>query len=384
MNEPVYLNYAATSNKRPKVVIDQLCNYLQNNNSKASNRGLQENDDASIAFETRLILSSFFNAPDPAHVLFTQNITTSLNMLLNGLLQKGDHVVTTSIEHNAVARPLHLLEKKRAISVTYVNCSLEGQLTAKQIETAFQPETKLLVMNHASNVLGTILPIKECFEIAKKHGIITVLDTAQTAGFLPIDMKEMNIDILAFTGHKGLMGIAGIGGFALGKGISTTISPWLTGGTGSTSQSFQQPDFLPDKFEPGTPNTLGILSLGSSVSYLQEVGLETIYTHEKKLTEQFLTGITGLPLNILGTKNAALSVPVVSIVDFKKDPGELAQQLYEDYGIITRCGLHCSPLAHQTAGTIETGAVRFSFGWHTTPSEVDYAISVLNKIYRKS
>lgn len=383
MEEPIYLNYAATSNKRPQVVINQLCHYLQNNNSGTSHRGFPGNDESVIAFETRLILASFFNAPDPAHILFTQNITTSLNMVLNGLLTKGDHVLTTSIEHNAVARPLHLLAKNRGVAVTYVKCSSEGQLTAQQIEAAIRPETKILVMNHASNVLGTILPVKECFEIAKKYDLITVLDTAQTAGFLPIDMAEMKIDILAFTGHKSLLALPGIGGFALGDGLAPLISPWLTGGTGSTSQSLEQPHFLPDKFEPGTPNTLGILSLGRSVSYLQEVGLKTIFEHEKKLTERFLTGLANLPLDILGTKNAALSVPVVSIIDPKKDSGELSQQLYEEYGIITRCGLHCSPLAHQTAGTIETGAVRFSFGWQTTIEEVEYAGSVLKKIQQK-
>lgn len=383
MKVPIYLNYAATSNKRPQIVVDRLCDYLENNNSQASNRGFQGDNAASIAFETRLSIATFFQAPNPAQVIFTQNITTSLNMILNGLLHQGDHVVTTSIEHNAVARPLHLLEKKLGLAVTYVRCSSKGQLTPQQIEAAIRPETKVLVMNHASNVLGTILPVKECFEIAKRYGIITVLDTAQTAGFLPIDMKEMKIDILAFTGHKGLMGLAGIGGFVLGEGMAPLMSPWVTGGTGSSSHSLEQPDFLPDKFEPGTPNTLGILSLGSSLEYLQTTGVETIYQHEKKLTEHFLRGIKNLSLEILGTQNAALSVPVVSIVDPKSDPGELAQRLFEEYAIITRCGLHCSPLAHDTAGTIKTGAVRFSFGWQTTFEEVDEAISALKKIQQK-
>lgn len=379
MKKPVYLNYAATSNKRPQIVIDQLCEYLQNNSSTSSNRSFQLNDEVSIAFETRAILASFFNAPDPAHILFTANITNSLNMILHGLLSNGDHVITTSIEHNAVARPLHLLEKNSGVSVTYVDCLPDGQLSVKQIEEAILPETKMLVMNHASNVLGTILPIKECFEVAQAHGIITVLDTAQTAGFLPIDMSEMFIDVLAFTGHKSLMGLTGIGGFALAKGMEEKISPWLSGGTGSRSESFEQPEFLPDKFEPGTPNTLGMLSLNNSVRYIQEIGLETIYDHERKLTEQFLRGLENVPIKILGTKDAALSVPVVSIIASKKDPGELSQQLFDEFGIITRCGLHCSPLAHQTAGTSKTGATRFSFGWHTTTAEIDYALDVLKK-----
>ncbi|WP_207695573.1 selenocysteine lyase SclA [Enterococcus sp. DIV0212c] len=380
MKQPVYLNHAATSNHKFKATVNELCQYLVTNNNLNPNRSSQNIDELELIFETRQSLAKFFNAPDPAHIIFTANATMSLNMILNGLLKSGDHVLTTAVEHNAVARPLYLLETEHNVSVTHLFCETDGQLDPRQIESMIRPETKVMVMTHASNVLGTILPVKECFKIAKFHGILTVLDSAQTAGFLPIDMEAMFIDVLAFTGHKSLMGISGIGGFALGKNVENLLDPWVSGGTGSASLSFRQPDFLPDKFEPGTLNTLGILSLKSSLQEIQNIGLKTIAMHERTLTERFLTGLQGLPIRILGGKNAINSVPVVSVTVPNIDPGELAQLLFDRYQIITRSGLHCSPLAHQTAGTVQSGAVRFSFGWQTTTEEIDYTLAALKDI----
>lgn len=380
MKQPVYLNYAATSNQKFDTTIDELCAYLKENNSTNTNRSINTLGDLGSLFDARQVLADFFHAPDPAHVIFTSNATMALNMVLHGLLKPGDHVLTTMVEHNAVTRPLQLLETERNVVVTHLVCAKDGSLDPEQIETAIRGETKVLVMTHASNVLGTILPVKECFEKAKKHGIITILDSAQTAGILPINMEELSIDILTFTGHKSLMGLSGIGGFVLGKNIEKKIDPWLTGGTGSASHLLTQPDFLPDKFEPGTLNMLGIISLKSAVTEIQRLGLEQILMHERMLTKRFLDGVKGMPIEILGCQDAERSVPVVSLVSPKIDSGEFAQRLADAFQIITRSGLHCAPLAHETAGTIKTGAVRFSFGWQTTTAEIDYALSALESV----
>ena len=380
MKKPIYLNHAATSNHKFEATINELCAYLQKNSNSNTNRGGNGFEEQRILFETRQTLADFFHAPDPAHVVFTLNATMSLNMVLNGLVTSGDHVLTTNVEHNAVSRPLNLLEKKQNISVTQLICKKDGFLDPAQLKEAIRPETKVLVMTHASNVLGTILPIKECFKQAKQAGVLTVLDSAQTAGLLPIDLQEMFIDVLTFTGHKSLMGLTGIGGIVLGKGIEKQINPWLTGGTGSHSQSFDQPTFLPDKFESGTLNMLGILSLKSSILSIQKIGIEKILNHERMLTARFLNGLKKLPVTILGTQEAEKSVPVVSIVVPNIDSGEVAQALDTRYGIITRSGLHCSPLSHKTAGTLKTGAVRFSFGLETTIEEIDYTLVALEEI----
>lgn len=380
MKKTIYLNHAATSNRKFEATIEELCSYLQKNNSCNMNRSVNGIEEQRTLFQTRQLIANFFHASDPAHVIFTLNATMSLNMVLNGLLKAGDHVITTMVEHNAVNRPLHLLEKEKNVLVTRLVCSEDGSLDTKQIEQAIRAETKVLVMTHASNVLGTILPVKECFEQAKKYGVITVLDSAQTAGILPIDLQKMSIDVLTFTGHKSLMGITGIGGFVLGEEIEGKIMPWLTGGTGSVSQSFEQPLSLPDKFEAGTQNILGIISLKSSIQMIQSIGIEKILNHERFLTTRFLTGLKQLPLQILGTQCAEKSVAVISITVPHLDSGELAQELATRFNIVTRSGLHCSPLAHETAGTLKTGAVRFSFGWETTIDEIDYTLAALEEI----
>lgn len=380
MKKPIYLNHAATSNHKFEATINELCAYLQENNTCNMNRNVNGIEEQRTLFEARQAIADFFHAPDPAHVIFTLNATMSLNMVLNGLLTSGDHVLTTMLEHNAVNRPLYLLEKEKEVAVTRLFCAEDGSFEPNQIEQAIQPETKVLVMTHASNVLGTILPIKESFEQAKKYGLITVLDSAQTAGILPINLQEMYIDVLTFTGHKSLMGVTGIGGFVLREGVEDQIKPWLTGGTGSVSGSFEQPLFLPDKFEPGTLNMLGIISLKSAIQEIQAIGLDQILAHERFLTARFLTGLKNLPVQILGIKDANKMVPVVSIVAPHLDSGELAQELAVRFQIITRSGLHCSPLAHKTAGTLKTGAVRFSFGWQTTKEEIDYTLAALENI----
>lgn len=383
MKEAIYLNHAATSQQKPQEMIEALTAYLQENCVTNTQRGAQLYGDERIHLEARLSLANFFHVSQPEGIIFTPNITTALNMIIHGRLKKGDHVITTSIEHNAVMRPLQLLKKKLGIKLSILPCSKDGQLDSEILKQTIREETKMLIMSHASNVLGTILPVQECFQLARKYGVLTVLDTAQTAGFLPIDMQELSVDVLAFTGHKGLLGPAGIGGFILTQETAERIEPWLSGGTGSISESLEQPAFLPDKFEAGTLNTMGILGLGKSIEFLQKNSLKKIAEREQKLTRQLLKGLDRLPVKILGTKVASARVPLVSVVSEKMAPNELTDRLYSDYQIITRSGLHCAPLAHQTAGTSATGAVRFSLGYETTPAEIDYTLYALEKILEK-
>lgn len=379
--ESVYLNWAATSYQKPAATLQAVNDYLQANHYQNSNRALPGMTENGIAFKTRRILADFFGVNDPAQVLFTQNATMSLNMVLNGLLHRGDHVLTTSMEHNAVTRPLHLLAQQ-GVETTYLTCTKTGQLRPEQVTAAIRATTKALVMTHASNVTGTIMPVKACFALAKQHGLITILDASQTAGVLPINMTDLNIDILIFTGHKSLLGLPGTGGFCLADGLAAQIEPWLVGGTGNASASLTQPDFLPDKFEPGTPNTLGILSLGTSVTAIEHLGLAKIAQHEQALTAHFLAGLAQLPVTILGPQRADQMMPVISLVAPDYDVGELGGQLYQQFGIITRCGLHCAPLAHQTIGTFPNGSIRFSFGYQTSIAELDYTLAALTQLLK--
>lgn len=380
MVQNVYLNYAATSIQKPQPVIDEVCRYLQFNNQFSDKRSYGNQEDE-LVFTGREVVNDFFHGEDSARVIFTSNVTLSLNMVLNGLLQPGDHVITSTVEHNAVSRPLYLLEKK-GVALQQVSCSPDGQLCLQDVEKAFQPNTKVLVLTHASNVLGTILPIKECFAKAQEKGIITVLDIAQTAGFLPLDMQELHADVLAFTGHKSLYALSGIGGFLMSETAAKKMQPWLTGGTGSLSHSKEQPNFLPDRFESGTLNSIGILSLTKSIEWLQEIGLENIQKKEQALYDYFLAGLQQLPLRILGTQKKITSVPILSVVPDKMPVNELGDRLFHDYQIVTRCGLHCAPDAHQTVGTFETGALRFSLGYENTEAEISYTLKALQEVLR--
>jgi cysteine desulfurase family protein len=382
MEKSIYLNYAATSIRKPKRMIDAVCKYLQEETGLSYNRSLPSSYGADINYQAREEISIFFNVEDASHVVFTENITMSLNMILNGLLEKDDHVIISSLEHNAVMRPLNLIKEKIGIEITTIPSTKEGMIEAEGIEDLIRPNTKLIVLTHASNVLGTILPVKEIFKIAKEHQIITVLDTAQTAGLIPIDMKEYHLDILTFTGHKSLQALVGIGGFAIKEEVATMMKPWLVGGTGSLSHSLAQPETMPEKFESGTLNTVGILSLLESIRWINMTGIEQIANHQLDLTQKFLKRLEGLPYEVLGTKDISKTVPVVSITYEKISPSELSYQLYDGYKIITRSGLHCAPSAHKVAGSFPKGAVRFSFGHSTTSKEIEITLDALREIAR--
>jgi cysteine desulfurase family protein len=380
----IYLNYASTTPVKSERVIAGLTQYLETNRHISGGRNFEGLDDGALIHRARRTAAEFFGAPLAARLVFTSGVTLSINMILGGLLKPGDHVLATGLEHNALARPLHRLRKQGHIEVDFLPAAPDGSFDPGTIKQYLRPHTRLLAMTHASNVLGTILPWEECFVVAKQHGLFTLLDTAQSAGILPLAMNE-NTDALAFTGHKGLGGLAGTGGFILSEKAAGLLEPWVCGGTGSASDSLDQPEFLPDKFESGTANTLGILSLALGMEDIRDRGLETIRAHEKALTRHFLEGLRSMPgLVIYGPEDAEKSVPVVSINAPPNSPWAdnalLARKLYDDYGIITRCGLHCAPLAHRCAGSFPGGSLRFSFGFETTEEEIDTALRALEEL----
>lgn len=372
--EKIYLDNAATTFPKPKVVAESVYNYITNIGSNI-NRGSykQALQSEELVYNTRNKIASFFGFNKSKNVIFSKNITESLNVILKGFLKCGDHVITTTMEHNAVGRPLVQL-KEIGAEVSYAKCNENGQLNPIEVEKLICENTKAVVITHASNICGTIMPIKEVGEICKKHNVAFIVDTAQTAGLIPIDMNECNIDALAFTGHKGLLGIQGIGGFIIIDEMAEKMSPLISGGTGTMSELEHMPDFLPDKFEAGTQNMPAICGLNSSIDYLNKIGIENIFKREKQLEELFINSLKDTQgLKIVAKDKTIPSVAVVSLDLTVADNAELAEYLDTNYGIMTRCGLHCAPLAHQTLKTFPQGTIRFSFSHFNTDEEVLFA-----------
>lgn len=386
----IYLDQAATSFPKGKGVAEAMANYLTEVGTNI-NRGSYEAayETAGIVYETREKLCRLFDfgpLPEMAkNVVFTANITYALNMLLKGLLKAGDHVLVSSMEHNAVMRPLVQLEKEGRISFDRIPCNEKGELCTEQIEPMIRKNTKALIMTHASNVCGTVLPIEEAGKIAKAYGVYFIVDSAQTAGILPISMKKMQIDALAFTGHKGLLGPQGIGGFLITDELAEKIEPLITGGTGSISDTEETPEFLPDKFEAGTMNLPGIIGLHRALEYLEETGLLAVRQKEEKLTKQFLTGLKEIPgIRIIGKEDTKGRTAVVSIQSDNVDEAVLAYELDAEYHIMTRVGMHCAPNAHKTLKTFPEGTVRFSFGYRNTEQEIELALRAVREILERS
>ena len=365
-----------------------------------------------MVYDTRVLLAGMFHGRDPKNVIFTKNVTESLNVLIKGLLKSGDHVLISGLEHNAVMRPLVQLEK-HGVRFTRIPCREDGTLITESIEPLIEPATRAIIMTHASNVCGTVMPIREVGALCAKHGIRFIVDSAQTAGVLPLDMEDMQIDALAFTGHKGLLGPQGTGGFIIKDDLSRELEPLLSGGTGSISHTEDVPDFLPDRFEPGTLNLPGIAGLNASLKWLASRQPGSIFLHELTLTDSFLSQIAHMEsdgkLRIVGlpgvglhnstnrtgcapasdpVKDPALSdalahpvrTGVVSVVPKQMDPAELAFRLDDEYGIATRVGLHCAPSAHRTLRTYPSGTVRFSFGAFHETEQIDQAVRALTAI----
>ena len=382
--EQIYLDNASTTFPKPTQVAQAVYDYMTRRGVNI-NRGCYESayEAADIVFETRQLLTELFHGPDCRNVVFTKNVTESLNVILKGFLRGGDHVLVSSVEHNAVMRPLVQLED-RGITFTRIPCDPLGQLQTEMMEACLRPNTRAVVMTHASNVCGTVLPVAQVGEFCRAHGLRLIVDCAQTAGVLPIDMQGMGIDALAFTGHKGLLGPQGIGGFLLAEGMEQEIEPLLSGGTGSISHTEEVPAFMPDRFEPGTMNLPGIMGLHQGLLFLRETGTERVLKHELELTKRFLDGLQPLEqagkIRIIGKKTCADRTGVVSIQTTGVELSQAAYALDAEHHIMTRVGLHCAPAAHKTLGTYPTGTIRFSFGWWNTPQHIDAAVRALEVI----
>lgn len=381
----IYLDNASTTFPKAPTVATAMSDYI-------TNRGININrgsyalayDVEDIIYTTRQRLHTLFNGQDPAHVIFTQNVTMSLNMVIKGLLKAGDHVLVSSMEHNAVMRPLtQLLDKD--ITFDTIPCDSTGSIQMDFIEPLIRPNTVALIINHASNVCGTIQPLKSIGPICKAHNLQFIVDAAQTAGVIPIDVKACHIDALCFTGHKGLLGPQGIGGIILTKEMAQNLTPLIAGGTGSFSHLETMPTHMPDAFETGTLNLPGIIGLNEGLAYIESQGMENIHNHELVLTQSFLEGLQSIDgINIVGKQNIQDRTAVVSITIDGMDPANIAYELESTYHIMTRVGLHCAPRAHQTLGTYPEGTVRFSFGYANTHKDVESALSALNTIVKSS
>ena len=381
----IYLDNASTSFPKAPTVATAMSDYI-------TNRGININrgsyalayDVEDIIYTTRQRLNTLFNGHDPSHVVFTQNVTMSLNMVIKGLLKAGDHVLVSSMEHNAVMRPLtQLLDK--GITFDIIPCDKTGSIQLESMDSLIRPNTVAMIINHASNVCGTIQPLESIGPICKAHSLQFIVDAAQTAGVIPIDVKACHIDALCFTGHKGLLGPQGIGGIILTKEMAQTLTPLIAGGTGSFSHLETMPTHMPDAFEAGTLNLPGIIGLNEGLAYIESQGMENIHNHELVLTQSFLEGLQSIDgINIVGKQNIQDRTAVVSITIDGMDPASIAYELESTYHIMTRVGLHCAPRAHQTLRTYPEGTVRFSFGYANTHKDVESALSALNTIVKSS
>ncbi|MHB1354722.1 MAG: aminotransferase class V-fold PLP-dependent enzyme [Anaerolineae bacterium] len=380
----IYLDHAATSWPKPPEVLQAMQHYLEAAGGNPGRSGHRLSIDAGrIVYDTREAIAHLFNAPDPLRVIFAPNATYALNQALYGLLLPGDRVVTTGIEHNSVMRPLRDLER-RGMHLTVVPCAPDGTLELELLAQALQGGPRLLVLNHASNVTGTLTPVAEATALAHRAGALVLLDASQTAGVLPIDLPALGIDLLAFTGHKGLYGPPGTGGLVLAAGFDPNwLNPILRGGTGSRSEYEEQPEMLPDKFESGTPNGVGIAGLGAGVRWILAQGIEAIRAHEMSLTSQLLAGLAEISqVRVYGPHNPDKQTATVSFTIQGHYVSEIGLRLDEEYDILCRVGLHCSPAAHRTIGTFPEGTVRLSLGLSNTTADVGIVLQAIKKLSR--
>lgn len=380
MQTSVYLDNAATSFPKPEVVHQAVSRCMRevgaSSGRGAYKRALQADR---IVSNARGSLGRLFGIGDTSRIVFTSNATESINLAIKGLLQSGDHVITTSMEHNGVWRCLKTMKDQMAISLSVVECSREGFLDPDDIKARIRPNTRLIVMLHASNVTGTIMPVDEVGRVSREYGVPFLVDAAQTAGTYPVDVNDLNIDLLAFTGHKGLLGPQGTGGLYIREGIH--LRTLKEGGTGSESSLERQPDTMPDRFEAGTLNVPGIAGLGAGVEYILAMGVEHIRNKEHTLTSRGLEALRQAPLvTLYGPQDPDKQVGIISLNLAGARPHEVAYILDEVYGIMVRAGLHCAPCAHRTMGTGDRGTLRIGFGQGNTLEDVDYFVRCLGEI----
>lgn len=383
MNRTIYFDNGSTSWPKAPGVAGAMAELLENgafNINRGNYAGAYEVE--GIVLDTREQIARLFGGEDSRYMIFAPGITYSLNYFIKGFLKSGDHVLVSGLEHNAVMRPLEQM-KKRGASYDIVLVDEEGNLDAKRLEGMIKPDTKAVIVTHASNVCGTVVPIKEIGEICQKRELFFAVDTAQSAGTIKVDMKECGIDFLAFTGHKGLLGPQGIGGFLISERLNEQMEAYVAGGTGSQSDSLLQPESLPDKYESGTMNLPGIIGLHAALDFLEKTGIDVIHEKKMGLTKYFLERLKEIPeVRIVGRKDMENRVAVVSL-DFQTvDNAVAAFELEQEYGIMTRVGLHCAPVAHQSLHTFPQGTVRFAFGMSNTTEEIDCCVEGIERIVK--
>ncbi|MBX4262034.1 aminotransferase class V-fold PLP-dependent enzyme [Clostridium estertheticum] len=381
----IYLDNAATTFPKPPKVYESMMNYMMNIGSNpgrgASSTSLAGNR---VILNCRYALMDFFHFDKVENVIFTPNVTTSLNTLIKSCVKKGWHVITSSMDHNATLRPLSSLCKQGIIELDIISCSKNGLISIDDFINRLKPNTKLVVLSQASNIIGSIQPLEAIGKICKDKDIYFIIDVAQTAGVLPIDFYKLNCNALAFTGHKSLLGPQGTGGFLIDDKLNEICSSFIEGGTGSLSSSIIQPNFLPDKFESGTLNAPGIAGLLEGIKYISDQGIDSIRENEEYLCKKLIEGLLNTTsINVYGDPRVSTRISTISINSTKIDNSQLGFMLDNEYGITTRTGLHCAPLAHKSIGTYPSGTLRFGIGPFNDTKDIDYTLNSLNSIIRK-
>ena len=374
----IYLDNAATTLHKPQQVIDAVVHAMQSMGNCARGTHEEALDAARTVYDARVRLASLFGCPRVDHVAFTANSTEALNMAINGLIDPGDHVISTDLEHNSVLRPLYRLEAEHGAELSFVSADKLGNVDYADFERLMKPNTRAVVCTNASNLTGTVLDIERIAKTAHSHGALMIVDASQTAGCWPIDMKKMGIDVLCFTGHKGLMGPQGTGGICVKEGIE--IRPFKVGGSGVQSYSRTHPAEYPTRLEAGTLNGHGIAGLGAAAKFISETGVENIHAKERSLMLRFYEGVKNIEgVTVYGdfTKDKT-AIVALNIRDYES--GEVSYELSQGYGIATRPGAHCAPRMHKALGTAEVGAVRFSFSFYNTEEEIDEAIRAVAEL----
>ena len=374
----IYLDNAATTLHKPQQVIDAVVHAMQSMGNCARGTHEEALDAARTVYDARVRLASLFGCPRVDHVAFTANSTEALNIAINGLIDPGDHVISTDLEHNSVLRPLYRLEAEHGAELSFVPADKLGNVDYADFERLMKPNTRAVVCTNASNLTGTVLDIERIAKTAHSHGALVIVDASQTAGCWPIDMKKMGIDVLCFTGHKGLMGPQGTGGICVKEGIE--IRPFKVGGSGVQSYSRTHPAEYPTRLEAGTLNGHGIAGLGAAAKFISETGVENIHARERSLMLRFYEGVKNIEgVTVYGdfTKDKT-AIVAINIRDYES--GEVSYELSQGYGIATRPGAHCAPRMHKALGTAEVGAVRFSFSFYNTEEEIDEAVRAVAEL----
>ncbi len=374
----IYLDNAATTLRKPQAVMDAVLQAMGSMGNCARGAHGSALSAARTVYEARCQLAAFFGCTRPDHVIFTANATEALNIAINGLFVPGDHIISTDLEHNSVLRPLYRLEAEQEISLSFVPADRTGCVDYADFERMIRSETKAVVCTHASNLTGNMLDLEKISAVCKKHNLLLIVDASQTAGCLPIDMDALGIDVLCFTGHKGLMGPQGTGGLCIREGVE--IRPWKVGGSGVLSHSQTQPAEYPTRLEAGTLNAHGIAGLLAAVRFLQETGIEAVHEKECSLMKRFFDGVKEVPgVTVYGDFSHDRAA-IVSLNIRDLDSGFVSDELSEGFEIATRPGAHCAPRMHRALGTIKQGAVRFSFSYFNTEAEIDAAVEAVKEI----